>query len=120
MSKYFNFSEEASRSEFWAVTLICWLTSWVFVFLALLFGGIFAIANELLGGLVALVGIIAVAVISAWLMLSVNARRCNEANISRWWVLPTIIPFIGVIVTIVLGIIPPDPNRIKIKVNDKT
>lgn len=116
MKKYLSFREEATRSEFWAVTLICWLTSWIFVFLALLLGGVFAMASELLGGLIALLGIVGVVVLSAWLMLSVNARRCNEANISRWWVLPTIIPFIGVIVTIVLGIIPPDPNRIKFKV----
>lgn len=120
MSKYFNFNGEAGRSEFWAITLLCWLTSWVFVFLALMFGGLFALVSELLGGIIALVGIIGVAVVSAWLMLSVNARRCNEANISRWWILGTLIPFIGVIVTIVLGIIPPDPNRIIFKVNDKT
>lgn len=120
MKKYFSFTEEAGRSEFWAVTLICWLTSWVFVFIALMLGGAFAFINDLLGGLVALIGILAVIVISAWLMLSVNARRCNEANISRWWVLPTVIPFIGVIVTIVLGIIPPDPDRIRFAMNDKT
>lgn len=120
MNKYFSFKEEASRSEFWAITLICWLTGWVFILLALMLGGIFAFINDLLGGLIALLGIVGVVVISVWLMLSVNARRCNEANISRWWVLPTVIPFIGVIVTIVLGILPPDPDRVKLKVNDKT
>ena len=117
MKKYFSFTEEANRSEYWAINLLTWAGSWILMILALIIAGMFTFINSILGGLLAIIGVFGVLAIGIYLILAVAARRCNEANISRWWILPLLIPVIGFIMTIVLGVIPPDPDRIKIKIN---
>jgi uncharacterized membrane protein YhaH (DUF805 family) len=79
--KYFAFDGKASRSEYWGVSLICY----VLALPALFFAGI-------LGGLAIV-----------WTLLSTTARRCRDAGINPWFSATILIPWIAVIAVIVFG-----------------
>lgn len=111
MEKYFNFNNEASRSEFWAVNLIAGLLTMLATISVIFLTGVLALANPMLGGLFMILGILAIVVFGTWVQLATAARRCNEAGISRWWMIALLVPFVGLITFIVLGCIGPDPFR---------
>ncbi len=79
--KYFVFDGKASRSEYWGISIICY----VLVLPALFFAGI-------LGGLIII-----------WTLLSTTARRCRDAGINPWFSATILIPWIAVIAVIVFG-----------------
>jgi hypothetical protein len=120
MDKYFSFSNEATRSEFWAVHLVCWFGSWFAMIAGLIIAGMFTYVNDLLGGLMGAIIILATIAASLLAILAVTVRRCREINITPWWCLPVLIPMFGFIVTVILGILPPDPGRVRLNVSDKT
>ena len=82
--KYFVFDGNATRSEYWGVSLICY----VLALPALFFAGI-------LGGLIII-----------WTLLSTTARRCRDAGINPWFSATILIPWIAVIAVIVFGCLP--------------
>ena len=79
--KYFVLDGKASRSEYWGISLICY----VLVLPALFFAGI-------LGGLIII-----------WTLLSTTARRCRDAGINPWFSATILIPWIAIVAVIVFG-----------------
>jgi uncharacterized membrane protein YhaH (DUF805 family) len=79
--KYFVLDGKASRSEYWGVSLICY----VLALPALFFAG-------MLGGLAIV-----------WTLLSTTARRCRDAGINPWFSATILIPWIAIIAVIVFG-----------------
>jgi uncharacterized membrane protein YhaH (DUF805 family) len=119
MKHYFSFLGKATRSEFWAVNLIVIFTGWLFLLAALAFSGLVTIANPVVGGLFAASSIATWFVGSLWLILSVGVRRCRDADISVFWVIPALLPILFVVMTIVLGVLPTvDKSHIPEKNNE--
>lgn len=116
--KYLKFDHESSRSEFWAIHLLVYIGTWLAMGLLLVTATLISYLDTLLGGFLVILSILVPSVFAVWLSLAVSARRCLEAGISRLWAIPTLIPFFGFIVVIVLGCIGPDPDRIRIKINE--
>ena len=102
MSKYFYFKTLASRQQFWAVMLIGHAALFVMtmVFVALAASGP---TGEMLGGL----GLLVVAVAYIWGILATCARRCRDAGINPWWTVATLLPYVGYITVIVIGVLRP-------------
>lgn len=79
--KYFVLDGKASRSEYWGISIICY----VLALPALFFAGI-------LGGSIII-----------WTLLSTTARRCRDAGINPWFSATILIPWIAVVAVIVFG-----------------
>jgi uncharacterized membrane protein YhaH (DUF805 family) len=79
--KYFVFEGKATRSEYWGVSLICY----VLALPALFFAGI-------LGGMIII-----------WTLLCTTARRCRDAGINPWFSATILIPWIAIIAVVVFG-----------------
>ena len=92
MKKYFNFNGTTKRQEYWAVYVI----SMVALILSI-------IVTELgaLGAVIALAMIVA----ALWAVIATTVRRLRDAGLSLWWVLATLVPYIGTVATIVFGCI---------------
>lgn len=90
-----NFSAHgtAARSQYWGTIIISWI--------AVGFG---IVMTESSAPLVALIGV-AVLIACIWCLIAVTIKRCRHAGVSPWWTLGTVVPFIGWIVAIALGII---------------
>lgn len=99
-SKYANFSDRASRSEYWFFTLFnCF--AWIGV--ALIGGLISAVTTDLIGGAL---------VVFYWLAivlpgLAVTVRRLHDTNRSGWWFLIAAVPLVGGIALLVFLCSPP-------------
>jgi uncharacterized membrane protein YhaH (DUF805 family) len=90
---YFKFDGTAKRQEYWAVIVIS-ILAYVAGFIAL----------EGSGGLGALIAIV-LFVAALWAMIAVTVKRLRDAGLSVWWILATLVPYIGGIATIVFGCI---------------
>ena len=88
---HFSFTGSVPRSQYWGTLVI--------TFIVLL------IATSLIESTSALVILIGMASLISllWVMLAVTAKRCRNCGLNPWWTAATLIPFIGSIVTIVLG-----------------
>jgi uncharacterized membrane protein YhaH (DUF805 family) len=118
MTKYFSFLGKANRSEFWAINLIVIFAGWIALIGFLILAGVFAIMSEIIGGMMVLSVFLAWLIGTIWLILAVGVRRCRDADISVFWVIPLAIPVLFLIMTIVLGVLPTvDKNFIP---NEKT
>lgn len=105
MEKYFKFEGSATRSEYWAVVLIGGVVGFTFALLgALLLAAEIGAFASVVGGL-----ILAVTLIGAlWLSIATTMRRCRNAGINTWWTLGTFVPYVGWIVSIVIGCLKTD------------
>jgi uncharacterized membrane protein YhaH (DUF805 family) len=92
MSKYFSFNGVAKRQQYWAVHALA------FCALIVAFA---AVAFEPYGALLT----VAIAIGIIWLSLSTVVRRLRDAGLSPYWVLLTLVPYVGGIATIVFGCI---------------
>jgi len=92
MKEYFNFEGKAKRQEYWGVIIT--------VMLVILASTVMIEA----GALGALIGLI-VLLASLWVLLATTVRRLRDADLSTFWVLVTLIPYIGTVATIVIGCI---------------
>jgi uncharacterized membrane protein YhaH (DUF805 family) len=106
MTKYFSFSNQATRSEFWAVWLIgvfalpipLVLLSLLSIPLAVV--SLSTVPFTLLLLLLGSVGIL-------WLLIATSVRRCRDADINPLWVLAFLLfPYITLIMIVVLGVLP--------------
>ena len=105
MEKYFKFDGSSTRSEYWAVVLI----GGVVGFILALIGALLLAAEA--GAFATVVGslILAVTFIGAiWLSIATTMRRCRNAGINTWWTLATFVPYVGWIVSIVIGCLKTD------------
>lgn len=106
MTKYFSFEGLANRSEFWAINLITIFGGWMVLVAMLVFSGLVAMSSQVLGGLFVISSFALWLVSTIWLLLAVGVRRCRDADISIFWVIPLVLPILFVIMTIVLGVLP--------------
>ncbi|TXK49270.1 DUF805 domain-containing protein [Pontibacter qinzhouensis] len=94
LRKYAEFSGRARRSEYWYFFLFNILVSMA------LAGVDFIIGSALMGGSIGLLGgLYSLAVFIPGLAVSV--RRLHDTGRSGWWLLISLVPFIGWIVLIV-------------------
>ena len=85
LERLFNFDDRAPRKEFWTITIGLYLfTFMVFIAVFLVTSG--SLVGLLLGGLLTMVPHLAVAI-----------RRYHDRNKSAWWVLISMIPYVGFI-----------------------
>ena len=105
MEKYFKFEGSSTRSEFWAVVLIGGVVSFILALIgALLLAAEIGAFASVVGGL-----ILAVTIVGAlWLSIATTMRRCRNAGINTWWTLATFVPYVGWIVSIVIGCLKTD------------
>lgn len=87
---YFDFSERASRAEYW----------WFAIFLVVLEFICFFLGA---GGLIALLAISFASIIPGW---AVFVRRLHDTNRSGWWWLAGFIPLVGGLLLLVLTLLP--------------
>ena len=105
MEQYFKFDGSATRSEYWAVVLIGGVVGFTFGLLgALLLAAEIGAVASVAGGLILAITLIGV----LWLSIATTMRRCRNAGINTWWTLAICIPYIGWIVSIVLGCLKTD------------
>ena len=105
MKDYFKFSGTASRSEYWGVHVVG--------FIAAVIGYMISFGIMTAGPAGMFVGValaIAVMVAYGWLWISTTIRRCRSAKINPWWTAAVVIPYIGLIVVIVIGVLKPQEN----------
>ena len=88
---HFSFNGSAARSQYWGTIVI--------TFLALLVVTPFVESGSAMILLISMAALIAI----LWVALAVTAKRCRSYGVNPWWTAATVIPFIGSVVTIVLG-----------------
>lgn len=105
MEKFFSFYGLAQRSEYWAVMLILFVASF---FIGFGLTGMLLSENTLILGLILF---LVIAFVSIWLTLATTARRCRDAGISPYWCLALLVPYVSLVATIVIGVIPTDTTQ---------
>lgn len=96
--KYANFSDRATRSEYWYFQLFNSIIS-IFILVLSVVGGKLLILLAFLYGLVVLIP-----------GLSVTIRRLHDINKSGWWFLVNFIPFVGGIILLVFMVMDTFPQ----------
>ncbi len=96
LEKFATFSGRASRSEFWWSVLFCFVVSVVLTLID---------PTQMLAGIFTLIILIP--------SLAVGVRRLHDSDMSGWWLLMLLIPLIGFIFWIYMGVKPgtEGPNR---------
>jgi uncharacterized membrane protein YhaH (DUF805 family) len=96
--KYFNFEGRATRSEYWGVNIIGYLSLIPIALIGALFtlGGIL---GAVVGGLLIITGVVAL----TWAVLATTARRCRDIGINPWFAGTVLIPYIALIPWIIFG-----------------
>jgi len=98
MTKYFSFNGEATRSEFWGVTVMLIVLGFT---LGVLGGAAILASDSFI--LISLAAIVAVIITATWVTAAVTVRRCRNADLNPWWTAATFVPYIGFIPFIVIG-----------------
>lgn len=103
MEKYFSFQGTATRSEYWGVMVVASIAA----FVVALFGGAFigfgASEDSVFTITLGFAILIADVVGTFWVSLATSVRRCRDANINVWWAAASVVPYLGFIITIVVG-----------------
>lgn len=100
--KYLNFSGEATRSEYWGVSVV----SFVVFGVAILVSTLLFASTEFTGILIGGILLMAVCVLYIWAFLAVTVKRCRAAGINAWWTASCFVPYIGWVPWIVIGCLP--------------
>lgn len=108
-AKYAQFSGRASRSEYWFVVLFMTLAV-----LALMIP-LFTIGTDYYGEPNAFGTMISLFLLVFFLgslvpSIAIAVRRLHDANLSGWFYLLSLIPYIGGLVLLVLTVLPPKPE----------
>ena len=90
MKEYFDFNGTAKRQEYWGVIIA--------VFVVIIVSTII-VETGALGALIGLIALLA----SLWVLLATTVRRLRDADLNVFWVLVTLIPYVGTVATIVIG-----------------
>jgi uncharacterized membrane protein YhaH (DUF805 family) len=98
LKNYVGFSGRARRKEYWMFFLVNLIVS-----IAL------SIIEWVIGLPTVLTGLYSLAIFLP--SLAVTIRRLHDTNRSGWWVLISLVPFIGVIVLLVFTVLDSDPHE---------
>lgn len=99
--KYADFSGRARRKEYWMFYLFYILTVIVLAFLM----GVVSEINETLSTFVAAIFVLFV-IGSIIPTLAITARRLHDLNMSGWWQLLFLIPYVGSLVIFIFTLLP--------------
>lgn len=108
MTQYFSFKNRAMRSEYWGVQVLGLVSYLIIAFIAGFFIGLGDETGSIMASLVGLGGFVSATLVYTWLVLATTVRRCRDAGVSVWWTAGVIIPYVGWVVLIALGIIKTD------------
>jgi len=100
--KYADFSGRARRKEYWMFALINFLISIVISIVGAIIGDSNGLISVSLSGIYALFIFIP--------SLAVTVRRLHDTNKSGWWILISLIPFLGAIILLIFMIMDSDAN----------
>ena len=100
MKKYFIPQGTASRPEFWAIQILA------FVSVVVLFAA-GAWTSDIYMSSSHYTYTVSITLAYMWVTACAVMRRCRNADISPWWALVTVIPYLGGIATFVIGILKP-------------
>ncbi|MCY4541709.1 MAG: DUF805 domain-containing protein [Rhodobacteraceae bacterium] len=100
--KYFTFNGRAQRSEFWWFVLF---GKAIIILLTLVFDDVAIDSVPVAGGVFSLVIVMP--------FLAVCVRRLHDINLSGWWALLNLLPFVGYISVLIVCTVPgtEDANR---------
>ena len=104
MEKYFKFDSVATRSEYWGVTILGGIAAFILAFIGAAIMAAGSGASMVFGGILLLATLVA----AFWLSIATAVRRCRDAGINVWWAAAICIPYLGWIVSIVLGCLKTD------------
>lgn len=100
-----TFSGRASRAEFWNASLL----QVVVVGGLYLLTGLLERSEPAPGAFVALYAALVLWVLGTALpTIALNARRLHDINLSGWWQLVALVPYVGWAFLPVVGLVPPD------------
>tara|TARA_R110002095_G_scaffold25573_3_gene26184 strand:+ start:1296 stop:1691 length:396 start_codon:yes stop_codon:yes gene_type:complete len=111
INKYVDFSGRARRKEYWMFFLFNIIISFVVSLLGGLIGGKDGLLTLSLPSLYTLFIFLP--------SLAVTVRRLHDTNRSGWWILITLVPFIGALILFVFTILDSDPNSNEYGANPK-
>lgn len=101
-NNYFNFEGRATRKQYWLFFLFFFIISMIW--------GAFAGMDNFIGTLFGIVyALYILAVIVP--LLSIGARRLHDRNLSGWWQLLVLLPFIGSLILLILFVLPGTPGQ---------
>ena len=106
MNNYFSPLGTASRTEFWIVQVVAFAAVVTLYAIGLWFSDTY-----MSGPHYAYTVLITLAYM--WVTVCAVLRRCREAGISPWWALVTIVPYLGGIATVVIGILKPGSAHVQ-------
>jgi uncharacterized membrane protein YhaH (DUF805 family) len=101
MEWLFKFEGLSKRSEYWAIVVVLFFVG-LFVGIGI-FGPLLMVDPT---GIISILLILAFIVATTWVTLAATARRCRDADISPYWCLIMLVPYISLIATVVFGCIP--------------
>jgi|WetSurMetagenome_2_1015567.scaffolds.fasta_scaffold1075322_1 uncharacterized membrane protein YhaH (DUF805 family) len=105
--KYVDFNGRASRSEYWWFALLYFL---VLIAVIALTGGMMDESGDF--STIGIIGFLLVVIIFFLPSLAVSVRRLHDINMSGWWYLISLVPYVGGLVLLVFMVLPPkEPNR---------
>ena len=106
LRKYAVFRGRASRREFWYFYLYNFLAVMVIAVVAGLIGGVQGVRDS--GVLMVPVDLFIIATgIPTW---AVTVRRCHDFGLNPWWTLLTLVPALGLLYLIWIGVQPSQPG----------
>lgn len=114
-TNYVRFTGRASRSEYWWPIAFCVVATLVLVLMGLGFGvqptfGTGAIPAPNGFGILVLL-LLAALILGTWVpSIAVSVRRLHDADLPGWCYLANFLPYIGQVVWIVIGVLPPKPE----------
>lgn len=103
LNSFFKFSGKSTRSEFWAIQLLAPI---IFTCIMGVLTAFTMLFQESVQPFIFMIWVIPLAISYLVVHFSTTIRRLNDANINPFFVLTTIIPYIGFIVFIIFGILP--------------
>lgn len=105
---YANFEGRARRKEYWMYMLAQFILILALIIVSAIF---YAISNTLGGLIYGIIGLLSLALIIP--TLAVTVRRLHDTNKSGWFILVSLIPFVGGIYLLYLEILEGDkgPNQ---------
>lgn len=102
INKYVDFNGRARRKEYWMFFLFNIIISFVVSLLGALIGGKNGLFTVSLPALYTLFIFLP--------SLAVTVRRLHDTNRSGWWVLISLVPFLGALILFVFTILDSDPD----------
>jgi uncharacterized membrane protein YhaH (DUF805 family) len=110
LRKYAQFRGRARRSEYWMFMLFLAMSVMGFLFVFGVLSGIVSAFGtpegpDLAAGVSVIIG--GLALLAAFIpILAVTVRRLHDINMSGWWVLLRLVPFIGGLVLLLFLVLP--------------